>query len=274
MIFDYSDYISSKGEMGIVNYETVEKGKAFFSHKPICPFCKKTIINTVFSKSDNTKNDWLFGSFYQSETVVQCPVCGWWEHKYTNSSDAIVDGIRANDIEINTAILKKYNDNDSKVPIDLLRTYIATHPDKIYGIDAHKMAELVRAVFSDFYSQCKVIPFGKTRDGGKDGLIVDGGGKQTILQVKRRTSPSATEGVVPIRELLGVAMLEENPVGCIFVSTADHFSREAQNAAQRAVALNRVDCFDLYDCKSFLQLLNITKNEPPKIWERLLKLSR
>ena len=272
MIFDYSEYTPLRGEMGIVNYETVERGESFFSHESICPFCEKKISNTVFFKRDDSKNEWLLGSFCQSETVVQCPDCGWWEHKYTNHSDAIIDGIRANDVEINTAILKKYRDDDSEVPIGLLRSYIETHPDKIYGINSHKMAELVRDVFSDFYPQCKVIPFGKTRDGGKDGLIVDGGGKQTIFQVKCRTSPTATEGVAPIRELLGVAMLEENPAGCIFVSTADHFSRDAQKTAQRAVTLKRVDCFDLYDCTGFLELLNMTKSEPSKAWEHLLKL--
>lgn len=272
MIFDYSEYVPLKSEKGIVNYITVDKGENLFTHDSVCPFCNKTITNIVLSKIDNTKNDWLFGSFEQSEIVVQCPDCGWWEHKYTNSSDAIVDGIRARDIEINSAILKKYNDNDSDVPIELLRTYIEKHPDKIYGIDAHKMAELVRAVFSDFYPHCDVVTFGKTRDGGKDGVLVDGGGKQTIIQVKRRTSPSATEGIVPIRELLGVAMLEEDSVGCIFVSTADHFSSDAKKAAHKAVALNRVDCFDLYDCKGFLDLLNLTKSEPTKVWEKLLKL--
>lgn len=268
MIFDYSQYTSAKGEMGIVNYKTVETGKQFFSHDSICPFCKKKITEVVFSKRDDTKNEWLFGSFWQSEIVVQCSVCGWWEHKYTNQSDAIIDGIRANDIEIDTAILRKYNDGDSKVPIDLLRNYIETHPDKIYGIDAHKMAELVRFVFTDFYPQCKVIPLGKTRDGGKDGLIIDGNGKQTILQVKRRTSPSATESVVPVRELLGVAILEEPPASCIFVSTADHFSKEAQKVAHRAVTLKRVEQYELYNCQDFLNILNITKHSPPVVWKK------
>lgn len=100
--------------------------------------------------------------------VVQCPICGWWEYKYTNQSDAIIDGIRANDIIRHTAVLETYNDSDADIPIALLRSYIEKNPDKIYGIDPHKMAELVRDVFADFYPDCKVIPFGKTRDGGKD----------------------------------------------------------------------------------------------------------
>lgn len=272
MIFDYSKYITSKGHSGIVNYQVVDTGLEFFGHTSVCPYCKQAIKNIIYSKSDDSHDDWLFGSFYEFEKVVQCPICGWWEYEYTNQSDAVADGIRASDIEIHSAILKQYNDNDSEIPITLLRNYIETHPDKIYGIDAHKMAELARAVFSDFYPSCTVTAFGKTKDGGKDGLLIDSDGKQTILQVKRRTSPDATEGVGSIRELLGVASLENDRPGCIFVSTADHYSPDAKNTAKKAVKKKVVDRFDLYNCEEFLELVNITRTTPPTAWKELLRL--
>ncbi len=271
MILDYSNYTTKKGESGIVNYTFVDTGKKLFSHDSICPFCKEKINNTIFSNLISNRNDWLYGSFVEKESVVQCPKCGWWEHKYTNQSDAIIDGIRANDIEINSAILKKYDDSDKDIPLSILRKYIEENPLKIYGINAHKMAELVRSVFSDFYPYCKVYDFGKTRDGGKDGLIVESSGKHIILQVKRRTSPSAVEGVSPIRELLGVAMLETEPTDCIFVTTADHYSKDAKLTAEKAIELKRVERFELYNCQDFLNLINITRKEPSALWKTLLK---
>lgn len=274
MIFDYSKYISSVGHKGIVNYKSVDSNTEFFTHEPVCPFCKKPITNIVFEQKDTSHNDWLYGSFVQSEKVVQCPICGWWEYKYTNQSDAIIDGIRANDIIRHTAVLETYNDSDADVPISLLRSYIEKNPDKIYGIDPHKMAELARAVFADFYPDCKVIPFGKTRDGGKDGLLIDADGNHIIIQVKRRSSPDTTEGIAPIRELLGVAVLEDYKTCCIFVSTADHFSADAKRDAQKAVRKNVVDCFDLYDCKAFLELVNLTRSDHPDVWQDLLQLKQ
>ena len=135
MIFDYSKYLSSVGHMGIVNYKTVDSNTQFFSHESICPFCKQVITNVAYQITDTSHDDWLWGSFSQSEEVIQCPTCGWWEYTYSNQSDAILEGIRASDIIRHTAILEKYyEDSDDNVPISLLRSYIEKHPDKITAI--------------------------------------------------------------------------------------------------------------------------------------------
>ena len=272
MILDYRNYIVEKASEGLVNYTTVDDNQALFNHNSICPFCKTEISNQIHYKSKHESPDWPYGTFEQSEAVIQCPVCGWWEYKYWNQSDAIIDGIRATDIEYASAILRKYEDSAVDVPISVLRTYLEKKPDIIYNIDAHKMEDLVRSVFSDFYPKCKVYSFGKTRDGGKDGVFVDGDGQQIILQVKRRTKADATEGVVPVRELMGVATLEDNLKGCVFVSTADHFSKDAKDFAARAIQKKRVEIFDLIDCKEFLKCLELTNKNMPDVWESLLRL--
>ena len=121
------------------------------------------------------------------------------------------------------------------MPLDELRKYILRKPDIIYEIDAHKMEDLVRSVFKDFFPSCKVKSFGKTRDGGKDGLLIDENGKQFLIQIKRRTHAMSTEGVEGLRELIGVKVLEDDVNGCIFVTTADHFSNPAQKYAQEVI---------------------------------------
>ena len=272
MILDYSNYITQKAQQGIVNFKIEEHDVHLFQHNAFCPFCKQQINSKVYYKSKNEYPEWLWGSFDQSETVIQCPICGWWEYKYTNRSDAIVDGIRASNVEYSTAILKTYVDNDIDVPLHSLREYILRKPDIIYNIDAHKMEDLVRSVFKDYYPSCKVISFGKTRDGGKDGLLIDDNGNQFLIQIKRRTKADSTEGVAGLRELIGVKVLEDNVNGCIFVTTADHFSNPAKQYAQQVINKSIVESFDLYDCKEFLKITDLVKEKLPNQWTSLLKL--
>lgn len=104
MIIDYGEYITERASKGLVNFLTVDNGLPLFAHDSICPFCKEKIENTVYSKNKTDYPEWLCGQFDQSESVVQCPICGWWEYKYSNQSDAILDGIRAMDIEYSSAI--------------------------------------------------------------------------------------------------------------------------------------------------------------------------
>ena len=272
MILDYKEYVTQTAHQGIVNYVSVDSGLPLFSHKAVCPFCHASINNSIYRKSKTDYPEWLFGSFSQWEEVVQCPTCGWWEYKYQNSSDAAVDGIRASDLEYSSAILRRYDNSSCDAPIDALRQQLTKTPDIIYSIDAHRMEDLVRSVFSDFYPSCKVYSFGKTRDGGKDGILVDDDGNQILLQIKRRETPNVTEGVTALRELMGVSLLYDNVKGCIFVSTADHYSPDAIKYASAMESRHKVDTFELIDCQEFLRRVDLTKDKLPIAWELLLRL--
>ena len=271
MILDYSEFETESSSSGIVNFVHLDNRKAFFAHDHICPFCKTT-TSKAYAKQKKDYPEWLFGSFDEFESVYQCPNCGWWEYHYSNQSDAIIDGIRASDNQYSSAIIKKYNVDSISVPIAALRSYIEKHPDAIYKIDAYKMEELVRSVFSDIYPSCTVMAFGKTRDGGKDGLLIDDDGDQYIIQVKRRSNPNATEGIGPVRELMGASLDVDNVKGCLFVSTADHFSHDAKTYANHMIERACVEKYDLIDCKAFLKMVNITRTKQPTYWEQLLRL--
>lgn len=272
MILDYSNYIPRVAHTGIVNYAAVDSNTDLFQNVAICPFCHQVATNVVHSKSKREYPEWLFGSFDQFENVVQCPNCGWWEYSYRNASDAIQDGIRASDLKIVTAVLKKYDIGSKKVPIDILRKYIEENPDKIYGIHTSKMEELVRDVFSDFYPTCEAKLVGKSHDGGKDVILIEDDGQRFFVQVKRRTDKHATEAVSFVRDLLGASLVEDNVKGCIFVSTADHFSKPAKEFAKKAVDKRRVDSFELVDCSHFLGMMELTRSTAPNAWESLLLL--
>lgn len=270
MVLDYSEYIRRTGNHGVINFKSSDYNVDLFNENSICPFCNKKIDHIVFQKQKSDTPKWLFGTFIQMEYVVQCKDCGWWEYRYMNQSDAIVDGIRASDLEIVTSVLKKYEDSSKTVPIQTLNKYIFNHPDKIYEINDKKMEELVQSVFSDYYN-CHVELVGKSHDGGKDLILVDSDAP-SFVQVKRRMSPTKVEAVSGIRELLGATILSDNAKSCIFVTTADHFSKPALTAAKKAVEKHLVEKFDLIDCKSFLNMMTITRDSVVDIWRSLLTL--
>lgn len=275
MIFDYSDYITEDGHYGIVNSKMVNSNESlFFKHDTICPFCNRRIENVAYQNEYTELPDWLNGSFMESERVIQCPTCGWWEYKYLNQSDAISDGIRASDIIYKSAILKQYENNSMDIPLNSLRTAIIKKPELLCDLNTHKFEDLVRSVLTDYYPGCKVYHFGKTRDGGKDGLLVDQDGKQFLIQVKRRENPYSTESVAPIRELIGVSVLEDNISGCIFVSTAAKYSNDAISTAKKAIDKNIVEKFDLINREDFYKYVDITTTSTPRVWEKLLVISK
>lgn len=270
MILDYSDYIIRKGANGIENGNFKKVNiDLFYAEKSICPFCKVKINNSIYKEERNGYPEWLNGSFSEWETVNKCPICGWWEHSYQNSSDAIMDGIRLSELEIHTSILRKYDEASKNIGIEILRDYIKQNPDKIYKIHHKKMEELTQSILREHFD-CEVELVGKSHDGGKD-LILVNSDKPTIIQVKRRTRADKVEPVTTIRELLGTTVLAEASA-CLFVTTADHYSPMAIQEANRAIELKIVEKYDLINYHRFISLLNlytITKEYP---WKKLIRI--
>lgn len=267
MILDYSQYIKYTGEDGIVNFKdvnnTLDKLKEI---RGICPFCKEKIENRIYYKQNN-KITWC--SAIEYESVVQCTRCGWWEHSYSFSSDDIDEGLRASSTELTQAILRTYPIASENVPVDVLNRYIAQNPERIYGINDKKMEELVASVFKDFID-CEIKLVGKSHDGGKD-LILLNGEEQIFVQVKRRMQADKVESVSCIRDLIGASILEDAKA-CIFVTTADHFSKYAQDAAKKVVEKKILESFDLIDYKRFVAMLKLQREKYPKEWEELLRV--
>ncbi len=272
MILDYKEYLHREGADGIENGNSKEKNIAlFYSEKGVCPFCKVKVDNNIFCESRNSYPEWLSGSFNEWETVNKCPICGWWEHIYRNSSDAILDGIRLSEIKIHTSVLRKYEVSSSDIGVDVLSEYIKQNPDKIYKIHHKKMEELTQAILKEHYS-CEVELVGKSHDGGKD-LILINNDQPTIIQVKRRTRADKVEPVTTIRELLGTTILSEAK-SCMFVTTADHYSSMAIKEAKKAVEIKAVEKFELIDYKRFIDMLNLNKVTDKEPWKRLVTLKQ
>lgn len=270
MIFDYSNYTERRGSRGVVLYKSVETNTDLFAEEAKCPFCADSHLTTVYSKEKKDYPEWLWGSFDEYETVLRCDNCGWWQYNYRNQSDAVVDGIAASDLQIVSATLRTFDTGERSIPIQVLSQYIGEHPDKIYSIHDKAMERLVQSVFRDFFL-CDVELVGKSHDGGKDLIMIDSGVK-TFVQVKRRMAKDKVESVKEIRDLLGAAY-SEDVRSCAFVSTADHYSSEAQKLANKMVEVRKFDRFDLIDCRQFIEMLKLTRKDYPEVWRKLLRIS-
>lgn len=265
MILDFREFMNQKAHKGSI-YSKALNQETFYNKRGWCPFC---LIETpkVHHNPEARYDIWPGGAFWEIESVWSCPTCGWWEHEFYRETDAPQESLKIWEVEVNSAILRKYEVGDKSVPIEVLKDYIVENPDKIFSIHDKKMEELVASVFREHHN-CTVEIVGKACDGGIDLILIDSD-VPTLIQVKRRTNPSAVESVSVIRELLGATLLAGSNK-CIFVTTANHFSNPAKDAANEALKRSFVKTYDLIDCEKFFAIMNLYKKDDYISWTKLL----
>ena len=149
------------------------------------------------------------------------------------------------------------------MPLQTLLDQLKPNKNLLYGIHPTKMEEIVQHVFGSYYD-CDVIHCGRSHDGGVDLVLVDAE-QPTLVQVKRREKPSYVEPVAGIREFLGALVLNKSRKG-IFVSTADHFSKDCQKTVQTILSERIATHFELVDFERFTEMLAILKQEDIEPW--------
>ena len=268
MILDYSEYVFLEGRKGTSNRYI--NSDLFFSIRGICPFCNISIENKPINKMTTDLESPLFrfqGITWESETVWLCNQCGWWEHKHYKESQGDYDEIKMWDLEINSAILKKYEIGDYTVPIESLIKELQNNQQKIEAIHHKKMEEMVQYVFQSHFN-CEVKHIGKSHDGGIDLLLINSN-SPIAIQVKRRQSLNKIEPVNLIRELIGSTLLA-GLKDCIYVTTASKFSFEAEKAREQAIERKLVNTFELFDRKRFFEIMDINTEKISSKWKNLL----
>lgn len=255
-ILDYSQYLEESAfadrDPGV---NALFKNTHFFNRfeNDICPFCKVATRSVHERKSDN-KPDWLNGGAYLiKERVWSCVSCGWWKLRVDKDTTGAID---AKSVIIKNAILKKYDVSGKDIPISVLGSYLKDNFEEIIHIDDRKMEQLVQSVFSEHF-ECEVTHVGKSGDGGIDLILVDSYAP-AVVQVKRRKSLNVTESVSCVREFLGAAQLAESK-NLIYVSTCNKFSDPAIKAKDKALNLQLVDSYELYNFERFRDVLRVAR---------------
>ncbi len=268
MILDYNESIKQHTAYGKNSLPKSDR-RLFFEKRGFCPFCMADV--PIVRDRGVLDLETLKGAgWHKHETIWECSFCGWWEHSFHSYIDGeVVWDMKDWDLTVTSGVLRKFAIDSKQVPVDVLSMYILKNPDKIYEIHHKKMEELVGSVFKEHYN-CEVHYVGKSNDGGKDLILIESD-KPIIVQVKRRTVKSKTEPVSSIRELIGATLLADSK-HCIFVTTADHFSPQANEARKQALTKSIVDRFELYDMDKFMGVLNLYKKNKEKPWEKLVEI--
>lgn len=158
MLFSFSDYVSDVSEYNVggnierrvINHIQIPKSyKTYFSTNMKCPSCKTKIVK-VFEDSDSMT---LGKDFFTTWEIVECPECGWWKsYNHTLEEDDYIYEINSYHKEIvNYAIMKKFNESDKNLPLEILLNEIKKRPDVLYDIHYYKMEQLVKHVFENHY---------------------------------------------------------------------------------------------------------------------------
>jgi hypothetical protein len=135
--------------------------------------------------------------------------------------------------------------------------------------------QLEKRLLSQFKREARPylnIEPGRSGDGGID-LILVLSDAPLAVQVKRRTKPGSVESVEAVRLFLA-AMQIRGVTGGLFVTTADHFSRQAHNVAAQAVTLGLVSRFDLIDRHKFFTMIGAIRSDGvPAEWQHHIEYS-
>jgi len=226
-----------------------------------CPFCNSNVIRADYF--DEEPDDWLYSGEYVF--VVECQNCGFWQSYWGGAQEVPGD-------EEWEGHMSKLSEFPEEMPDGCLQEfaqYLKAHPNHWNEIKPSSLERLVADIFRANYQNSEVIHIGQPNDGGADVLLVDSGNRKWLIQVKRRESPNATEGVSTLRNLLGVLLLKGTKYGMV-VSTADHFSYWAFKAKRQALTLGyTVELIDQGRLKRFIEPLL-----PNRQWVRLIEIKR
>lgn len=253
---------------GSVPYEERLRRLIFESKRPRCPFCGSPLRSERWSVPYGSWPETLLGRLFPVARDVlrglACLQCGWWVlGRMFWDADPFSFVI---DHEFAVGVHSVVDVADYDGPIDGLRTHLSRHPEKLTSLSPQQFERLVAACLRDAFPNAMVHHVGGTGDRGIDILIAHGGRRPAVVQVKRRGSLGASEGVQVVRELHGV-MYRDGLSRGIVVSTAGRYTRGAIAEVEgvRQHLLRRYDTL-LLTRHDFAELLLVTDVVRPRPW--------
>jgi Restriction endonuclease len=215
-------------------YRTLED---FIGYPSACPYCKFSLLIVGNIKQDDPE------LLYENKQyhLWYCRNCRFWQWYYFfdyydgGSEKSTWKGDGCPPMPKQLACISKLREFESRLPDSCsveLAQYLRSYPAEWHNYDPKRFEKLVADIFKANHAQSEVTHVGKPDDGGIDILLIDSIKEQWLVQVKRRARQKSAEGVTTIRNLIGTMMLEGARHG-IVVSTADHFTLRAQQAAKQ-----------------------------------------
>jgi len=197
-----------------------------------CPMCGRPLARAH-------QIEWQDGGdgiFDRELQVLACAHCAYWLYcNCVNTGPSVYGCPCATKATSRLPCLKRFERHLPDGCAAEIAQQLRRDPSRWHTIDPHQFERFVADVFRANHSEAEVIHVGKPADGGVDVYFVDAG-EEWLIQVKRRESPTAAEGVGTLRSLLGTLILEGSTRGMI-VTTADHFTYQARLAQEKAASV-------------------------------------
>ncbi len=260
-ILDYAHHITERSSRGRSQGERFSKGRPFFPLPHWCVFCGHEARKCYGANDHKFFDSRTHNEVKTDEAAYECN-CGWWSVSQSYGQMSCGNNFKQTEVVIR-GILRRFDCTSLSLPLDVLRRALLDKGELLNAIHPRKMEELVKSVFEDFF-HCEVEHCGRSGDGGVDLALVLSD-RPLIVQVKRRRDQSAVESVSAVRELLGAAVVR-NVQQVIFVTSADHFSRQSTDEAQIALLRGAVSRFELIDRHRFLASLHLIQDARSKPW--------
>jgi hypothetical protein len=207
-----------------------------FPSVTVCPFCSKALASFQYlieNKSFTTNDDDYRDELGQKAELKTCLYCTYWQWFYEDGLDLNCYGCPDHFWHGAISKAKEYTMSLPEGCYNEISVALRRNPSLCHFIDPYELEKLIAAVFRANYTNCEVVHVGRPDDGGVDVIFIDSGNRQWLIQVKRRQSENASEGVSTIRNLLGTMFLENSSYGVV-ISTADHFTYRACQAVDQA----------------------------------------
>jgi len=226
-----------------------------------CIYCYKELDLIHLEEPSQVDN---LESSIKFDTVHFCRLCGWWFVSVWQSRNIQSYGHAEGNI---TGILRQYNLADTQAPIDEIRKYIERHPNGSALVNPACFEKVVGAIFADFYN-CEVLHVGKSKDKGVDLIMIHGDSPQ-FIQVKRRSTNGAVEGVQAVRELLGCQLINNWPKG-VLVTSAKSFTTYARKEVSSPNLQKFGIELKLVDFPELLSMANIANRQIKPYWNDIV----
>lgn len=267
-ILDYSRWWLTVDTFA-TNYVELPPAGEFYKQFKIanhCPFCDSQaaeVLSINYQAGVSDPED-LFGDDI-ALSVWGCPSCGWWFENFCRWDVEIIGWER---FKRRIALLREFDIREENMPLITLQAELRRRPHLINNVHPKTLEILVADVLADFF-KTEVTVVGRTNDGGIDLVYIDCD-IPFAVQVKRRISNTASEGVSLVREFLGACVLK-GVRGATIITTARAFTKGATRTAHEAVTKNLVDTFELIARDRFLDIFGQKRGIDLYPWSNVVR---
>jgi len=185
-----------------------------------------------------------------------CDNCGFWRFRVGDMRGLLYATIPH---------IKRFDYEQETLSLSHLSREILANREKIYSMNPTKFEIFVGSILSDFLD-CEVHHVGKSGDDGID-LLALVSESPLMIQVKRRSRASATEGIDVVKLLFASATGQRGNNGMV-VTSARNFTKPAMTWAQSSGIIDTGFKLDLVDINSFMSMIGaVAKKDAPLPWQ-------